>query len=770
MNQTECLHAPAKQIFPSRPVAYFSMEYGFHKSLPIYSGGLGVLSGDHVKTASDLNLAFVAVGLLYKHGYFRQMISREGEQRVEYDQLDFTRMPLLEVEKNDAPLMVAVEFPGRIVYARVWKALVGRVNAYFLDTDIQENSPNDRQITSQLYGGGKQMRIEQEIILGIGGIRTLEELNISPSVYHLNEGHSAFLILERLINLIKYENLDIDTAHEVIKASTIFTTHTPVPAGNETFDMPLLENYLRFYVESNKISWREFTEMGHMRLHDSGPFEMTVLALKNTYKRNGVSALHGKVSRSMWSSLWDGFPQEEVPIFSITNGVHAQSWLVHEIKELISRFTTISLNEALLAPEELKKIYAIPNHAIWNTHLNLKNRLYEIIKTRITENWTREGEDPSLLDAFLGKINPSALTIGFARRFATYKRPTLIMQDIERLKRILSGSKTPVQLVFAGKPHPADRQAADLLRDLVVLSKTPDFLGKIIFVENYDIEFARRLVSGVDVWLNNPRRPLEASGTSGQKAGMNGAINFSVLDGWWDEGYDGLNGWIIGSRAEYKNLHTQDIIDSENLYDCIEKNIIPTYYSRSSSGIPELWTEKMKHSMVTVMGNYNTHRMLRDYVDLMYIPTARQADKIHAENFRLAREISAWKKHIAPKFANVHIKNISVKGIHGDHININEKMMISAEIEKNRLQVDEMKVELVLALEKTSGNVPENSNTQDRNYEYLIMNKSSETEKSFIYTAEYTALKTGKFSYGVRILPCSGLSDDMIDMNLACWG
>ncbi len=764
-------------ITKDRPVAYFSMEFGFHESLPIYSGGLGILSGDHIKSSSDINIPLVGVGLLYKNGYFRQTISKEGEQKCNYPINDFFRMPLTELSKKNEKLRITVELPGRTLYARVWQGQVGRVTMYFFDTDVPENSPADRDITAKLYGGGKKTRIEQEILLGIGGVRLLErEMNIFPSVYHLNEGHSAFLILERLINLMKFEELDIETAKEVIKSSTVFTTHTPVPAGNETFDMSMIENYLKNYVVSTGMNWDVFKEMGHKQIADQGPYEMTVLALKHTYKRNGVSMLHGHVSRNMWGDLWSGYLQGEIPIFAITNGVHVPTWLTTEMKNLFAKYCSITLNADLLNKESWQKINNIPNEILWHTHNQLKNKLMTFIKERVAQNWIREGEDPSLLDNFLDSMNSAPLTIGFARRFATYKRPMLFMRDVNRLKKILNNRKQPVQFVVAGKCHPEDKEAYGLIKEIVNLSKQKEFLGKIIFVEDYDMRVARRLVSGCDVWLNNPRRPLEASGTSGQKAGINGVINFSVLDGWWDEGYDPINqnGWHIGDRREYRNSESQDIADSDSFYDTLEYEIIPMYYDRNNQGVPDRWIRIMKNSLISVNAEYNTHRMLKDYLEKMYVPTAKRYFQVSQKAYAMAKEVSAWKQSIRSRFSSLHIQNVVLEGLYGDNLNINDKVTISVEIEKGRISKDEISVELMVIKEpeKAQNGINGTSLTvmADPEISYHPLAFANEKDSKIFFSGNYHAERSGKFNYGIRVFPHHANIDNIQDLNLVYWG
>ncbi|HPD66298.1 MAG TPA: alpha-glucan family phosphorylase [Bacteroidia bacterium] len=771
MESSQSLVKQTALITKERPVAYFSMEFGIHESLPIYSGGLGILSGDHLKSSSDLNINLVGVGLLYRKGYFKQGISKEGDQKVEYFQNDFYRMPLEEVKKRGKALIISVEFPGRTVFAKVWKANVGRIPLYLLDTDILENNPSDREITSRLYGGGKRVRIEQEIILGIGGVKILHELNINPSVYHLNEGHSAFLIIQRFINQVKYNKLDFDAAREVIRSSTVFTTHTPVPAGNETFEYKLVENYLKSYVENNGISWERILDVAGYNTEKGGEFEMTVLALKNTLRKNGVSKLHGVVSRKMWEKIWEGFLQEEVPISHITNGIHTASWLSTEMKNLFSKYQVLNLQEELLNKNYWEKINNIPDKEIWQTHMNLKSKFFEYIKEVIISTWTREGEEPSLLDQLLLNINPSQLTIGFARRFATYKRANLLFTDFERLKKIILNPRHPVQIIFAGKAHPDDVEGARLIKEIVEISKQDDFLGKVIFLEDYDIKLARKLVSGVDLWLNNPIRPYEASGTSGMKAGINGVINCSILDGWWDEGYDGTNGWAFGEKKQLKNPDTQKIFDSESLYDLLENEIIPEYYTRNNAGIPQRWIDRMKRSIITIISEYSTHRMIRDYMECLYVPAAKKFNSLIQNNFEKAYQYADWIKSIRSRFLTVHIKNISIKGSHGDSLNVGDHISVSLEVDSGKVNPEEIMAQLIIIRDTQHYSIKfsEKSGIHNENIQVINMKQQKAEGSEISFNCKYVAEKSGKFNYGIRVLPTHPDMSAPTDLNIVYW-
>ena len=761
-----------EDLTPETPVAYFSMEYGLHRSLPVYAGGLGILSGDHIKSASDINLPMVGVGLLYKKGYFQQRIDKNGLQQVVYKTNDFFRMPLSEVSHNKTRLMISVDYPGRTVYARVWSATVGRAKIYFLDTDIPENSPSDRNITRSLYGGEKRDRIEQEIMLGIGGIRLLEALNLNPVVYHLNEGHSAFLIIERLINLIRYNNLTLAEAREVVSASTVFTTHTPVPAGNEVFDQRMIENYLRTYVESHGLAWRDLCDAGHLKPFDDGPFEMTVLALKHTHKRNGVSALHGQVSRHMWSGLWPGLLMEEIPIASVTNGVHAGSWLAKEMKQLIYKYATLNLQNDLLAPDRWERLDQIPDDVLWQTHNQIKSRMLNQATGNVLKQWTREGEDPELLESLLANVSVNNLTIGFARRFATYKRPALVLEDIERIKKILNTDQ-PVQIIFAGKAHPADTEAYEMIKKVADLAKQREFLGRVLFLENYDMELGQLLVSGCDVWMNNPIRPLEASGTSGQKAGMNGVLNFSILDGWWDEAFDGRNGWAIGRGLPFKNRERQDYLDRETIYEVLENSIIPSYYERNTAGLPEKWIGMMKASMKSIISGYNTHRMLRDYCEKLYLPTVHKFAHRTRDDFAKAREIAAWKQTIAGQFASIHIRNIFIDGVEGDHLSIGDVLSLSLELDSGRMNPEEIRAEMVIIVNEESLEPAEDigeTRYYDGRIDSVPLKLTGQDGTLLSYSGAYTVERSGKMNYGVRVLPYHPDVENIYDLNLMYWG
>ena len=607
------------------PIAYFSMEYGLHQSLALYSGGLGVLSGDHCKAASDLGLPFVALGLLYRHGYFQQTLSAEGQQQHTYPEYDFTRLPLRPViNAAGKNLHIAVSFPGRHVQAKLWLAQVGRIPLLLLDTDIPENDPADRPISNQLYVSGREMRLVQEILLGMGGVKALDALSITPKVWHLNEGHSAFLQLERLQKLTA-QGVDHVSALEKITRNSVFTTHTPVPAGNEHFEHDLIEKYFRTWCETARLDLSKLLDLGRAHEGDRS-FNLTALAIRTASWVNGVSKLNAEVTSKMWQHLFahrEGFPADQ-PIRAITNGVHAQTWLGPELQKLLHRRLDEHWESMLLDPTAWEKVHDISTEEFWRAHTTQKQRLGRFARSRLREQYARFGASPDELRAVDGIFNPEALTIGFARRFATYKRASLVFSDLARLERLLCNVDHPVQMLFAGKAHPADRPGQELIKRIYELSRSDPFIGKVIFLENYDMRMGRMLVQGVDLWLNTPRRPMEASGTSGQKVAMNGGLNFSILDGWWPEGWNGDNGWVIGAEAHDQDEARQDAEDAASLYETLEEVIIPLYYDRDGNDLPRRFLRRMKEATATLTHKFSAQRMVRDYVEEGYLPALQR--------------------------------------------------------------------------------------------------------------------------------------------------
>ena len=601
-------------------IAYFSAEFGLHESLPIYSGGLGILSGDHCKESSDMGVPLVGIGFLYPQGYFTQKIAADGTQEAIYEKLDFERVPArpaLDAEGNE--IRIEVQLEARKVFARVWHIQVGRNNLYLMDTDVEPNDPRDRELAARLYGGDLETRLAQEIVLGIGGVRTARTLGLQPAVWHMNEGHAAFLVLELLREQVA-AGKSFQEATEYVRAHTVFTTHTPVPAGHDVFPFEMMERYFwNFWPELN-LSKEEFLGLARQDQPWGPSFSMTVLALKFSGRRNGVSKLHGAVSRRMWHFLWPDKPEDEVPIGQITNGVHTASWLAPELYELYTRYMGEGWYDRLDDQSLWDRLLQIPDEELWKVKQLLRDRLIEFVRNRYSA-WKREiGAPQEEVDAAANVLDPNALTIGFARRFATYKRANLIFRDIERLRKIVDNPDRPVQIIFAGKAHPKDEPGKAMLKQVVNFSKYPGLEGKIVFLENYDINMARLLVQGVDVWLNTPRRPREASGTSGQKAALNGVINASVLDGWWPEAYNGANGWAIGKVIDYDNPDAQDADDAISLYNVLENCVIPVFFGRDDTGLPRVWISIMKESIRSVAPYFSLRRMLKEYIDQMYLP------------------------------------------------------------------------------------------------------------------------------------------------------
>ena len=605
---------------PAR-VAYFSTEYGVHESLPGYSGGLGVLSGDHLKAASDLGLPLVAVGLLYRMGYFNQTIDADGFQQHIYPHYDFTRLPLRPVSGHTGrQVIVRVPLPGREVAAKVWLAQVGRVPLLMLDTDIPQNDPSDRPITSVLYVRGREMRLIQEMILGVGGVKALDALNIEPQVWHLNEGHSAFLLLERIGEAMQKDKLDFNGALEKIRECTVFTTHTPVPAGNETFDRGLVRKYVESWAEDLGVDPNRILDLGNADGLSDGnqPFNMTAFAIQSSRSVNGVSKLHSEVSSAMWRQLFPESKPTDNPVSYVTNGVHISTWLGMELLELFNRYLGSGWKDRRLTVEDWSAINEIPDEEFWRAHLIQKRRLARFVRVRLREQFTRHGHSPDELRELEEWLDEDIFTIGFARRFATYKRADLFFRDMHRLRGLVRDPERPIQILLAGKAHPADRPGQELIQHIFQISRSNDFRGRVIFLENYDMRVGRALVQGVDLWLNTPMRPMEASGTSGQKAAMNGALNFSVLDGWWPEAYDEMNGWTIGEARHYKDPADQDREDSLSLYDTLEEKIIPLYYDRGEDDLPRNWVRRMKDSIATITPRFSAERMVRQYTKQIY--------------------------------------------------------------------------------------------------------------------------------------------------------
>jgi len=745
-------------------IAYFSAEYGLDETIPIYSGGLGILSGDHLKSASDLGLPFVAVGLLYKNGYFHQKIDAHGNQQSVYKDIELTNMPINPVkDKKGEDLKILLKLPGKNLYLKIWNIKVGRVTLYLLDSDIPENDDSSyKEITLRLYGGDQEMRIKQEIVLGMGGVNLLKTLGLNPSVYHMNEGHSSFLLLEVIKNIIKEQKVSFDIARSITSAQTVFTTHTPVPAGNDIFPMALVEKYLKGYWTKLGIDKETFLKLGTKPndILDSG-FNMGILALKIAGKKNGVSELHGAVSRELFGDVWPNIAPNESPITHITNGIHTCTWLAPNLKQLYNKYLIPYWQDSIQVDETWKKIESIPNDKLWEEHMKRKEKLFELVKQNITTTMKNNGKSYDEINEITSKLNPNALTIGFARRFATYKRATLIFRDLERITQILNNTDRPVQIIFAGKAHPADKAGQDLIRYINEISMKPQFKGKIFILENYNIGVARYLVSGVDVWLNNPRRPMEASGTSGQKASVNGVINFSVLDGWWAEGYNGENGWTIGTNDEYESYEIQDNADSVSIYNTLEEKIIPAYYEKNRNGISDKWMQLMKNSIISTGGKYSTSRMVCDYTDKLYMPLVELNSKYYTDLSNV-ENYNAWKNNIKLNWDNIKIEqfnnldNISIDA--GNKIEVNCKITLP-----NDISVDNIDVEVY------AGKITDNGTIENIRIIPMELTEKNDEAKEYTYKTKIELTTGGNYGYTFRVMPKHEMLLDAENLNLVKW-
>ncbi len=646
---------PMRDDLPS--VAYFSMEYGLCNALKIYSGGLGILAGDYIKEASDRCINMTAIGFLYRYGYFTQTLSMDGQQIANYEPQNFIQLPIEPVlDAQGQQMILEVPYPGHTVYANVWRVNVGRMKLYLLDTDLDLNSEYDRPITHKLYGGDWENRIKQEFLLGIGGVLLLKRLGLKHDVYHCNEGHAALLNLQRLVDYVQDEKLTFNQALEVVRASSLYTVHTPVPAGHDYFDEGLFHKYINEFPAKLGITWDELMNMGRENPGTADKFSMSVFALNTTQESNGVSWLHGEVSKKMFQGVWKGYAPEESHVSYVTNGVHMPTWAASEWKEFYTQtfgkdYLEHQDEQATWAP-----IYSVPDETIWNLRMQLKNKFINFVKRDFTANWLRKQGDPTRIMSIVDKINPNALLIGFARRFATYKRAYLLFNDLERLERIVNNEQFPVQFIYAGKAHPADGAGQDLIRRIIEVSRMPQFLGKIIFLENYDMIVSKRLLTGVDIWLNTPTRPLEASGTSGEKAEMNGLLNFSVRDGWWYEGYREGAGWALTDKRTYTDQSQQDKLDSATIYSMLENEIIPLYFAKNSKGYSPEWIQYIKKSLAQIAPNYTMSRMIHDYMRKFYVPQAKRAAELKADNYAMTRDIVAWKENVDARWENIHVE------------------------------------------------------------------------------------------------------------------
>jgi len=754
-------------ISAEHPIAYFSAEFGLTESLGIYAGGLGVLAGDHLKSASDLGLPFVGVGLLYQQGYFRQYLNPDGWQQELYPDNDFYNLPVtLQRQLSGAPLLVEVEYPGRTVKAQIWQVRVGRVPLYLLDTNIAANRPEDRDITDQLYGGDLDLRIRQEILLGIGGLRALEALGLSPSVCHMNEGHSAFLALERIRLLMERYEVSFAEAREASASGNVFTTHTPVPAGIDLFHPDLVNHYFGQYYPRLGLSREEFLGLGRAYPTDpNGQFCMAILAIRLANRTNGVSQLHGKVSRQMWQEVWPQVPQDEVPILAITNGIHPRSWISHDMADLYDRYLGPRWVERPADLSIWQRIPRVPDEELWRTHERRRERLVAFARGRLRAQLEQRGSKPSEISQAEEVLDPEALTIGFARRFATYKRAALVFHDLERLVRIMSDRDHPVQLIFAGKAHPHDNPGKELIRQIIHHARRPELRNRIVFIEDYDMVVARYLVQGVDVWLNTPRRPHEASGTSGMKATINGALNLSSLDGWWDEGYTPENGWAIGHGEDYADDQAdyQDRVEANGIYDLLEKEIIPLFYERGRDGLPRAWIAKMKAAMRDHAGVFNTNRMVREYFDRCYLPSAQRSQKLQKEELQRSKALAAWKAKMHRQWPHIQIEQVGTEEPADLEMKVGDQLQVSAEIFLGELSPTDVAVEIYYGQLNAEGLI-----SQGQPIPMLIA--QSKGQGKYVFAGAIPCRSSGRHGYALRIMPQHEHLGNPFEMGLVHWG
>ena len=727
-------------------VAYFSMEYGLTEVLKIYSGGLGVLAGDYLKEASDCAVNLTAVGFLYRYGYFTQSLSVDGQQVPLYEAQNFNNLPIKQVkDSNEQPLIIEVPFPDRIIYAYLWKVSVGRISLYLLDTDNDMNSEFDRPITHQLYGGDWENRMKQEFLLGIGGILALKKLGIEKQVYHCNEGHAALINAQRLADLIAEKGLTFNQALEVVRASSLYTVHTPVPAGHDSFTEELFGKYMSDFPAKLQLSWDDFIDIGRERPGDKDEkFSMSTFACNTCQEVNGVSWLHGKVSQEMFNPIWRGYFPEELHVSYVTNGVHLPTWTASEWKAVYEKYFTNDFYADQSNMKIWQKVYDIPDIEIWDTRMHMKNRLVEFIRGQFRENWLKNQGDPSRIVSILESINPNALIIGFGRRFATYKRAHLLFTDLERLERIVNDPARPVQFLFTGKAHPADGGGQGLIKRIVEISRMPQFIGKVIFLENYDMRLAKRLVSGVDIWLNTPTRPLEASGTSGEKAQMNGVLNFSVLDGWWLEGYVKGAGWALTEKRTYENQEHQDQLDAATIYSMLENEIVPLYFAKNTKGYSPEWVQVIKNSIAKITPRYTTKRMIDDYIEIFYTKLATRSALLKDNNAK-AKDIVAWKEKISQAWNDIQVVSVDIPEKLLLNPQVGEDYNLNVVLDVNGLNEKGIGIELVVT------KYGKNNKELLSDVEELKLVKT-EGSKLF-FNIDYQMNNAGTFKYSFRMFP-----------------
>lgn len=737
------MNQPMRKDIPS--VSYFSMEYGLCKCLKIYSGGLGVLAGDYIKEASDSRVDMTAVGFLYRYGYFTQSLSVDGQQIANYEPQNFNQLPIEQVlDKNGKPMILEVPYPGRIIYSHIWRVNVGRMKLYLMDTDFDMNSEFDRQITHQLYGGDWENRIKQEYLLGIGGILMLKKLGIKTQLYHCNEGHAALLNLQRLVDYVQDQHLDFNVALELVRASGLYTVHTPVPAGHDYFDESLFGKYMGEFPARLGISWNDLMNMGRENPNTPERFSMSVFALNTCQEANGVSWLHGEVSKKMFSGIWKGYSWEESHVGYVTNGVHMPTWAASEWKAFYAKHLGKELFADQSNPEAWKGIFNVPDEEIWNMRMTLKNKFIKFVKRDFKTKWLANQGDPSAVMSIIDKINPNALIIGFARRFATYKRAHLLFTDLDRLDKIVNNEKFPVQFIFSGKAHPADGAGQGLIKRIIEISRMPQFLGKIIFLEDYNMVVAKRLVTGVDIWLNTPTRPLEASGTSGEKAEMNGVLNFSVLDGWWYEGYrfNEKAGWALTDKRTFTDQSQQDKLDAATIYSMLENEIIPLYFAKNSKGYSPEWIQYIKGSIGNIAPHFTMKRMIDDYIAKFYEKEARRTGRLAANNYALAKDIVAWKENVAAAWDGIKVLDIKQQGETANGIT-GDKYRVEVTLDTNGIGHD-------LAVEQVVYNTQDGANSLVERLPFKVI---KEDGNIVTYELESRIKDPGVLRYGFRIYP-----------------
>jgi glycogen phosphorylase len=743
-------------------VAYFCAEFGFHESLPIYSGGLGILAGDHCKAASDLRLPFIGVGLLYRQGYFHQSINGDGNQIATNSDSHFDDLPIAPARRADgSEAYTSVNLPNRKLDIKIWQAQIGHITLYLLDTDLESNNPHDRDITHRLYGGDKVMRIEQEIVLGIGGVLALQELSIRPTVWHINEGHAAFLVLERIRQKIVHEGLNFSSALEYVAVNTVFTTHTPVPAGHDHFSEGMVHAYFEQYYPEFKLNREEFMALG--RAKDSPDFNMTALAIRCTRFNNGVSRIHGDVSADICGDMWPQIEHNENPMTYVTNGVHAPTFLATEWIEVLERQLGLEWSARMNDVEFWEGVSRIPDHLFWSVRQSLKAKMLNMVRERISAQHFRNHGSEAHLDRLLKYVNPenpNILTIGFARRFATYKRATMLFGDLDWLRAILNDPERPVVFIFAGKAHPADIPGQDLIRRITQISKMREFVGKILMVEGYDLALARKLVSGVDVWLNNPLYPLEASGTSGMKAGINGAINLSVLDGWWGESYDGKNGWAIKPVSESLSEEIRTREEARTLYELLQDQVVPQYYEHSKMGLSPEWLKMSKRSMATIMPRFNSKRMVGEYLAKCYLKASQQHRLYQQDQYENAIAIAGWKARVRHAWPGVMLRRMDIEQ---QEINYGESLRFEVAVKLNGLQSSDVVVEMLLGLFSKREKLH-----NARRYLFEAMGQMTEAGET-VFALEVQPEKCGKLEYRIRSYPYHEMLTHSFELGMMRW-